>query len=68
MRPAEAGDFDGSFQFCRVAFRQSRGGDGGNWGVDFPRADINMSIRLSELTKTTVSFAGPRSPITSSFS
>jgi hypothetical protein len=62
LRAAEPGDFDGSFQFCRVAFRQSRGGDGGNWGVDFPRADINMSIRLSELTKTTVSFAAPEEP------
>jgi hypothetical protein len=62
VRAAEPGDFDGSFQFCRVAFRQNRGGDGGNWGVDFPRADINMSIRLSELTKATVSFAAPQEP------
>jgi hypothetical protein len=62
VRPAEPEDFDGSFQFCRAAFRQNRYGDGSNWGVDFPRADINMSIRLSELTKTTVSFAGPEEP------
>ena len=62
VTPAEPGDFDGLFQFCRVAFRQNRNGDGGNWGVDFPRADINMSIRLSELTKTTVSFAAPDEP------
>jgi hypothetical protein len=48
--------FDGGFQFCRLAFRASRGGDGGSWGVDFPRADVNFSIRLSELTKTSVSF------------
>ena len=62
MRPAAPEDFDGSWQFCRVAFRQNRNGDGGGWSVDYPRADINMSIRLSELTKTTVSFAGPQEP------
>ena len=48
--------FDGAFHFCRLAFRGSRGGDGGGWMVDFPRADVNLSIRLSELTKTKVSF------------
>ena len=47
-------DFDGSFQFCRVVFRAHIQGDGGDWAVDFPRADINLSIRLAELTKTTV--------------
>jgi len=62
VRPAVPEDFDGSWQFCRVAFRINRAGDGGNWGVDFPRADINMSVRLSELTKTTVSFSGPQEP------
>ena len=62
IRPAVPEDFDGSWQFCRVAFRGNRGGDGGGWSVDFPRADINMSIRLSELTKTTVSFAGDQDP------
>ena len=59
---ATAADFDGRFQFCRAAFRQNRAGDGGNWAVDYPRADINMSIRLSELTKTTVTFDGPQEP------
>ena len=62
VRPAETQDFDGFYQFCRVAFRGNRAGDGGGWGVDYPRADINVSIRLSELTKTTVSFAGPDEP------
>jgi len=51
---ATVDDFDGSFQFCRVVFRQAANGDGGNWSVDFPRADENLSIRLSELTKTPV--------------
>jgi hypothetical protein len=49
--------FVGEFQFCRIMFRGNRYGDGGGWGVDYPRADINLSIRVSELTKTRVSFA-----------
>ena len=53
-RYATMDDFDGSFQFCRIVFRQAANGDGGNWSVDFPRADQNLSIRLSELTKTPV--------------
>jgi hypothetical protein len=47
-------DFDSSFQFCRVAFRSDGRGDGGDWQVDSPWAEVNLSIRLSELTKTTV--------------
>lgn len=62
VQPATPGDFDGSWQFCRVAFRLNRNGDGAGWSVDYPRADINLSIRLSELTKTTVSFLGPQEP------
>jgi hypothetical protein len=48
-------DFDGGFHFCRVWFRSDFRGDGGNWSVDYPRADINLSLRLSELTRTNVS-------------
>jgi len=48
-------DFDGAFHFCRVMFRQDFRGDGGNWSVDYPRADINLSVRLSELTRADVS-------------
>jgi hypothetical protein len=48
---ATLADFDGTFQFCRIVFRQAANGDGGGWDVDFPRADENLSIRLSELTK-----------------
>jgi hypothetical protein len=51
---ATVGDFDGTFQFCRVVFRPAVNGDGGDWSVDYPRADENLSIRLSELTKTPV--------------
>jgi hypothetical protein len=51
---ATPADFDGSFQFCRAAFGRDPRADGGSWSVDYPRADINLSIRLSELTKTNV--------------
>jgi hypothetical protein len=47
-------DYDGTFQFCRAVFRADRNGDGGDWSVDSPQADLNLSIRMSELTKTTV--------------
>src|SRR5262245_42644981 len=53
---------DGGFQFCRVMFRQNRYGDGGGWAVDFPRADIHLSIRFSELTKAPVSFDANKEP------
>ena len=62
IRYATPDSFDGSFQFCRVAFTQNRYGDGGGWSVDYPRADQNLSIRLSELTKTHVSFDANRDP------
>jgi hypothetical protein len=55
-------DFDGSFQFCRLVFRNAANGDGGGWGVDFPRADQNLSIRLSELTRTPVSMDTGENP------
>jgi hypothetical protein len=53
---------DGAFHFCRLEFRGSRGGDGGGWMVDFPRADVNLSIRFGELTKAAVSFDAAREP------
>ena len=56
IRVASPEDFDGKFQFCRVAYNAGRGGRGGGWGVDFPQADTNLSIRLSDLTRTPVSF------------
>jgi hypothetical protein len=36
-------------------YQSALDGDGGNWNADWPRADINVSVRLSELTKTDVS-------------
>ena len=54
-RLATPEDYDGSFHFCRGFFRSGFNGDGGSWQADWPYADINLSIRLGELTKTTVS-------------
>jgi len=51
-------DFDGGFHFCRVVFRSDFRGDGGGWNVDWPRADINLTTRLSELTRTDISTTG----------
>lgn len=57
-RMAAQNAFDGKFNFCRVAFRSGFNGDGGNWSVDYPDADINFSIRLSELTMARISRFG----------
>jgi hypothetical protein len=54
--------FDGRFNFCRVAFSGSSMGRGGGWSVDYPRADTNLSIRLGELTKTSVSTTADGEP------
>jgi len=55
MRMATAESFDGGFNFCRIMFSESPDGVGGSWGVDYPRADVNLSIRLAELTRTRIS-------------
>src|SRR5688500_5793531 len=68
VRVARAEDYDGKFHFCRLVYQGGgrggfgRGAGGGSWTTDFPRADINMSIRLSELTKTNVSFSPSKAP------
>jgi len=54
QRIATPGDFDGRFNFCRLVYDGNR--NGGSWQTDYPNADINMSIRFSELTKTRVAF------------
>lgn len=54
-RFATLDDFDGGFQFCRLVVREAGNGDGAGWNVDYPRADMNLSIRLSELTRAPVS-------------
>lgn len=59
--PTES-SFDGGFNFCRIAFQTGRFRRGGSWVVDYPRADVNLSIRLSELTRTRISRDGEREP------
>ena len=54
VRRPTADTFKGDFTFCRIAFRGGYGGFGGGWGVDYPRADENLSIRLSELSNAAV--------------
>jgi len=61
-RIATAQDFDGRFHYCRVVYRQALDGSGGSWRTDYPRGDINFSIRFSELTKANVSFDDRREP------
>ena len=56
VRRPNADTFKGDFTFCRLFFRTGYGGYGGGWGVDYPRADENLSIRLSELSEAAVNF------------
>lgn len=47
---------DSSFVVCRLAYRSVRAEPGGlGWRTDYPYAEINLTTRLSELTKTRVS-------------
>jgi hypothetical protein len=52
-----ADSFDGQFNFCRLMYppsgRREPGGQG--WSTDYPDADINFSIRFSELTRGRIS-------------
>src|SRR4029077_624811 len=45
--------FDGNFHFCRIMFNSDHREKQG-WSTDYPGADINLSVRLSELTKIRV--------------
>jgi Domain of unknown function (DUF4159) len=55
IRYVPENSYTGTFLFCRISFRNQPAGDGGGWSVDYPRADLNLSFRLSELTKTPIS-------------
>ena len=46
--------YEGQFTFCRIMFQNARDGDGGNWAVDYPRADLNFPFRLEQYTATPV--------------
>jgi len=52
-RFATAKSFQGGFNFCRLMFTSDHREKQG-WSTDYPGADINFSIRISELTKITV--------------
>lgn len=55
---------DRAFSFCRLMYTSvRREPSGGGWRTDYPYGEINLLIRLSELTKTPVSFEGARDPI-----
>jgi hypothetical protein len=55
-RYATPESFDGGFNFCRLQYEQVTHEDGGQgWWTDYPDADINFSVRLSELTKIRIS-------------
>src|SRR3954471_489729 len=54
---------DASFVVCRLAYRQIRREESGiGWRTDYPYAEINLTTRLSELTKTPVSRDARRRP------
>ncbi len=56
VRFASPQSFDGTFNFCRLFYTRARTAYGGQgWWTDYPDADTNFMIRLSELTKTRVS-------------
>ena len=59
---ARPDSFDGRFHYCRAVYRANPRGDGGSWLTDYPLADIDLSIRLSEPTKIAVSFDGAGQP------
>ena len=61
-RVATEKDFDGRFHYCRLVYRPGMNGYGGSWRTDYPNADINLSVRLSELTKIPVSRNASGSP------
>jgi hypothetical protein len=47
---------DDAFVICRLAYTQTRREDSGiGWQTDYPYAEINLTTRLSELTKTRIS-------------
>ncbi len=55
FRPA--GHHDNGFSFCRLTYTSvRREAAGRGWSTDYPFADINFMIRLSELTSAHVNF------------
>lgn len=51
-----AESFDGRFTFCRLMFTSRwREPSGSGWNTDYPGADLNLPIRLDELTRVEIS-------------
>jgi hypothetical protein len=60
---AKARDFDGSFLYCRGYYTSvTREAGGQGWSTDYPGADNNFSVRLSELTTVHVKLDEDRQP------
>jgi hypothetical protein len=58
-----ASTFGHGFVFCRGIYTSSRREAGGSgWTTDYPDAERNFAIRLSELTKTRVAFRPDKEP------
>jgi Domain of unknown function (DUF4159) len=52
---AKVDDFGRGFNFCRGVYTSGRREAGGQgWSTDYPDAELNFSIRLSEITKTRI--------------
>lgn len=63
IKPAPLAFPDRNFVVCRLMYTQvRREPSGGGWRTDYPYGEINLTIRLSELTKTPVSREGRREP------
>ena len=43
------------FTFCRLRYQNIRRARKSGWGDDYPQADFNFMVRLTELTKTRIS-------------
>lgn len=53
-----------SFTFCRLMYTQVRREPMGmGWRTDYPYAEINLMIRMSELTRAAVNFDGQKQPV-----
>ena len=56
-------DFDGSFVYCRGYYRSVRREESGSgWNTDYPNAEHNFSVRLTELTRVRVKLDSHREP------
>lgn len=55
-RMATEESFDGRFVFCRLMYQSYwREAGGSGWNTDYPGADLNLPVRLGELSKVRIS-------------